>query len=153
MNLLPNLSFTYICLKEQDIANKSLHINALKKHFDEGQKITVSDIIEFYAQFEEKVKRSTIDWRLYKLTQEGILYRQSRGIYSLSEKRKKTYTPEITRSLKILAGKIHKQFPYIDTCLWTTKWLNEFMLHQPGRFLHYIGGGAGCYRIGILRFK
>ncbi|MFD2101423.1 DUF6577 family protein [Flagellimonas iocasae] len=117
-----------------EIANKSLHINALKNSFDEGQKITVSDIIEFYGQFEERVKRSTIDWRLYKLTQEGILHRQSRGVYSLSEKKKKTYTPEITRSLKVLAGKIHNQFPYIETCLWTTKWLNEFMLHQPGRF-------------------
>ena len=29
---------------------------------------------------------------------------------------------------------IKKQFPFIEFCLWSTKWLNEFMLHQPVRF-------------------
>src|SRR5690606_17511797 len=33
-----------------------------------------------------------------------------------------------------LAGKIYRQFPFIETCIWSTKWLNEFMLHQPFRF-------------------
>lgn len=46
----------------------------------------------------------------------------------------KEFIPEINRSLKYLSGKIHNQFPFIDTCIWSTKWLNEFMLHQPFRF-------------------
>lgn len=44
------------------------------------------------------------------------------------------YVPEMDKSLKILSRKIQKQFPFINTCVWSTKWLNEFMLHQPGRF-------------------
>jgi len=68
------------------------------------------------------------------LNQEGILHRVSRGIYSLSPKEKKQYTPEVNRSIKNLAGIVQNTFPYIDTCVWSTKWVNEFMLHQPGRF-------------------
>lgn len=80
------------------------------------------------------MKRSTVDWRIYDLVNKGVLHRVSRGLYSLSENERRDYTPEINRSLKYLSGKIYNQFPFIDICLWSTKWLNEFMLHQPFRF-------------------
>ncbi|PRX57522.1 DUF6577 family protein [Flagellimonas meridianipacifica] len=111
-----------------------MHINDLKDTFAGSQKITIQDIIKFYEQFEKTTKRSTVDWRIHILVQNGILYRISRGVYSLSKKEAKEYIPEINRLLKNLSRKIHKQFPFIETCLWSTKWLNEFMLHQPGRF-------------------
>lgn len=63
-----------------------------------------------------------------------MLHRISRGLYSFSENQGKEYIPEINRSLKYLSGKIYNQFPFIDICIWSTKWLNEFMLHQPFRF-------------------
>ena len=63
-----------------------------------------------------------------------MLHRVSRGTYSLSEIDQVEYKPQINRSLKNLFGKVRNQFPYIVTCLWSTKWLSEFMLHQPGRF-------------------
>lgn len=116
------------------MAYSSLHIDKLKEGFIPGQKITVHDIVEFYKQFNERIKRSTIDWRIYKLTQKGILHRLSRGVYTLSEGEIKKYTPEIDKSLKKLFGKINQQFPFVNTCVWSTKWLNEFMLHQPVRF-------------------
>lgn len=134
---MPNHSFSlYLYPKKNIIANKSLHINKLKEEFSDQQKISIQDLINFYKQFEEQIKRSTVDWRIYKLNQEGILHRISRGIYSLSPKEKKVkeYIPEINRSLKNISSILQKKFPYIDICLWSTKWLNEFMLHQPGRF-------------------
>lgn len=136
LDLMPYHSFYYFCIKNKIIANKSLHINRLKDEFSDQQKISIQDLINFYKQFEEQIKRSTVDWRIYKLNQEGILHRISRGIYSLSAKEKEVieYKPEINRSLKNLSGILQNKFPYIDICLWSTKWLNEFMLHQPGRF-------------------
>ena len=116
------------------IANKSLHIKELKSNFVLGKVFTVQDITKFYEQFEEGIKRSTIDWRIYELTQRGILYRIERGIYSLSENEATQFIPEVSGPLKNLSGKLNKQFPFIDICLWSTKWLNEFMLHQPGWF-------------------
>lgn len=94
----------------------------------------VSDIIAFYKQFDHNIKRATVDWRIYDLVNKGILHRVRRGLYSLSESEGREYIPEISKSLKYLSGKIHNQFPFIDICIWSTKWLNEFMLHQPFRF-------------------
>jgi len=96
--------------------------------------VKVSDIISFYRQFDDNIKRATVDWRIYDLVEKGILHRVSRGLYSLTENEGKAYIPEINKSLKHLSGKIYNQLPFIDICIWSTKWLNEFMLHQPFRF-------------------
>lgn len=114
------------------IAKKSLHIKELKNAFVHEQSISVHDLIQFFQRFEEKVKRSTVDWRIYELTKLGVLHRIGRGTYSLSE----TYyfKPEVSRSLKLLFGIVKNQFPYLNICVWNTKLINEFMLHQPGRF-------------------
>lgn len=96
----------------------------------------VSDIIAFYGQFEENIKRTTIDWRIYELKNKGVLQRVGRGRYSLGKGT--LYHPEINKPLKSLYAKIYKHFPYLKICLWNTKWINEFMIHQPGRFYQLI---------------
>jgi len=68
------------------------------------------------------------------MVKKGFLHRVNRGLYSLTKNQAKEFIPDINRSLKLLSNKVHKQFPYINSCLWSTKWLNEFMLHQPFRF-------------------
>lgn len=115
-----------------EIAKKSLHIKELRRAFDRNPCISIDELIQFYQRFEEKVKRSTVDWRIYKLNELGVLYRVSRGSYSLSETH--YYKPEVSRSLKLLYSKVKIQFPYLNICVWNTKILNEFMLHQPARF-------------------
>lgn len=114
------------------IAKKTLHIKELRNAFVHNQCISVNDLILFFQRFEENVKRSTVDWRIYELAKLGVLYRVGRGSYSLSE----TYyfKPEVSRSLKLLFGVVKNQFPYLNICVWNTKLINEFMLHQPGRF-------------------
>lgn len=116
------------------ITSETLHIDNLTKEFSFKENIQISDIIAFYQKFDKDVKRATVDWRIYDLVNKGVLHRVGRGLYSLSENEGKEYIPEINKSLKYLSGKIYKQFPFIDTCLWSTKWLNEFMLHQPFKF-------------------
>ncbi len=114
------------------IAKKSLHIKELRNTFGHDQSISVLDLIQFFQRFEEKVNRSTVDWRIYELTKLGILHRIDRGTYSLSETH--YFKPEVSRSLKLLFGIVKNQFPYLNICVWNTKLINEFMLHQPGRF-------------------
>jgi hypothetical protein len=46
----------------------------------------------------------------------------------------KYYVPEIGNDLKLLSKRFKKEFPFLSICLWNTSFLNEFMLHQPGRF-------------------
>lgn len=114
------------------IAKKSLHIKELRNAFAHNQSVSVNDLIRFFKGFNEEIGRSTVDWRIYELTKLGILHRVSRGIYSLSET--SHFKPEVSHSLKLLFGIVKNQFPYLNICVWNTKLINEFMLHQPGRF-------------------
>lgn len=98
------------------------------------KEISTTDIIDFYLKIEPSLKRSTIDWRIYDLTRRKILHRVSRGRYSLTEVKKQNFHPKIELYSKRLYSNIKNQLPYIDFIVWQTKWLNEFMVHQPGRF-------------------
>lgn len=62
----------------------------------------------------------------------GILTRVGRGKFLIGNK--KNYIPEIQAKLKTLNNKILKQFPFLDYCLWSSSFYNEFMHHQPGKF-------------------
>ena len=78
-------------------------------------------MIAFYKQLEDEMKNSTIDWRIYKLTEQGVLYRVFRGVYSVSEEGLEEFIPEINQSLKQLSRMILKKIPFIDICIWSTK--------------------------------
>jgi len=79
-----------------------------------------------------ELKQSTINVYLSRLKKDGIIKNPSRGIYSLKEK--KTYYPNIDGKLKRLYNKIKKDYPFVEFCIWDTKWLNEFMRHQTFKF-------------------
>jgi len=88
--------------------------------------------MQLYKKFEPNVKETTIDWRVYKLVQSGVLSRIGRGKFTLGQG--KNYVPPISSRLKKIYAKLHKQFPCLQICVWHTSLLNEFMQHQPGRF-------------------
>ena len=46
----------------------------------------------------------------------------------------KNFNPEISTKVKTIHTKLKKEFPYLEICIWSTSALNEFMVHQPGRF-------------------
>lgn len=110
-----------------------LYQKQLRAYFKGNDSFEVSDISEFYEQFEPDLKRGTLDWRIHELVKEEIIYRISRGTYTLSEVQK--YVPSISLSLKQLFGKLKKEFPYTNICIWSTKWLSQWMLHIPNTYL------------------
>jgi len=88
--------------------------------------------VQFYLQLEPGIKTTTINWRIYVLVQTGVLNRIGRGRFAIGKNR--IYTPEISSKIKSLHSKLKKEFPYLRMCIWNTSSLNEFMIHQPGRF-------------------
>jgi len=104
----------------------------LQTYFKSKNTFRNKDIVQFYKQFEPKVKPTTVNWRVYTLVQSGVLSRIGRGKFTLGEGR--NFVPQISSHIKKLYSKLHKQFPYLPICLWHTSVLNELMLHQPGRF-------------------
>lgn len=91
-----------------------------------------SDITEFYRSFEGDLKKSTINWRVYKLVHDGILERIGRGTFKIRKRNK--FLPEIAKSLRSIHQRVKTNFPYAEICSWNTSVLNQFMVHQPARF-------------------
>jgi hypothetical protein len=131
--LLPIYSFYYICtLIFLTIATDKLNIEQLKDFFKDKENFETSDLVNFYLQWEPEVKPTTINWRIYNLVQSGVLTRIGRGRFAIGKNR--IYTPEISSKIKSVHSKLKKEFPYLRMCIWNTSSLNEFMIHQPGRF-------------------
>ena len=114
------------------IASDKLNIDKLKTHFKDKKVFETANIIAFYNKLEKGVNQTTINWRIYSLVQTGILKRIGRGKFGIGEE--KNYITEISAKLKTIYKKLKKEFPYLDICIWNTSALNEFMVHQPGRF-------------------
>jgi hypothetical protein len=113
-----------------------LDINKLTNRFENKNVFETTDIIHFYRQMDEQLNRSTINWRIYSLVQKGILQRIGKGKFTLGNEN--IYIPEISTKLKSIYSKIHKEFPFINLCVWHTSVFNEFMNHQPGKFYHLV---------------
>lgn len=73
-----------------------------------------------------------MNWRVYSLVKMGLLNRIGRGKFIIGEGKK--FIPEISPKLKAIQRKLKKEFPFLKICIWNTSALNEFMVHQPGRF-------------------
>ncbi|NOX17947.1 MAG: hypothetical protein GXO87_06660 [Chlorobi bacterium] len=80
---------------------------------------------------EPDIKRATINWRIYKLTQKSVITRIGRGKYTL--KKKLPYKPEISHKIKLLNNKLKKAFPFLTVCIWDASILNEFTMHQANK--------------------
>jgi hypothetical protein len=70
--------------------------------------------------------------RTESLAKKGILKKIAKGLYSFGTQI--NYRPTFESQLIRLNKKLKAQFPYAKFCLWHTRQLNEFTMHQPGRF-------------------
>ncbi len=96
----------------------------------------MEDIDAFYKQYEPNLKHATLLWRIYKLIQANVLERKGRGKYALGSA--KPYEPFVDLPLKRLYQQLTEQFPFATLAVWTTRWLNEWMIHQPGSFYRLV---------------
>lgn len=93
--------------------------------------------------YESELKETTFRWMVYDLKKQKIITSIDRGVYSLTNQtysnsntklKKMKYQPSASKNLEKIYKALKRQFPFLDICVWETSWLNEFMLHQPGRF-------------------
>lgn len=119
-----------------EIAKEKLYIDNLRKHFRDQPTISTSELTGFYRSKEPELKKTTINWRIYNLVQEGVLSRIGRGKFTIGTGR--IYYPELTKKQNSIFKKLASEFPFLSICIWSTSVINEFMLHQPGRFYQLI---------------
>ena len=129
---MPLYSFVYLLKQIRIIITKSkLHIEKLKLFFNKNDNFTTQDIWNFYKKFEHNIKHTTINWRIYTLTQMGVITRIGRGKYTF--KTKTDFIPEISRRIKLFNNKLKKKFPFLTICLWNSSLINEFSIHQANK--------------------
>lgn len=108
----------------------------MKAHFSDTDVFKTKDITAFFRSYDPELKKSTINWRVHHLVQEGVLERIGRGTFKLGHK--KPFEPSIGKQQRSIAELIQSQFPYADYCVWNTSVINQFMVHQPMRFVDMV---------------
>lgn len=92
----------------------------------------MNDIFTFYQNYDAKVRKTTLNWRIYLLVNQVIIQRIGRGKYKLGEQKK--FTPIISEENQILYVKLKEEFPFLDISIWSTKWVAQWMLHIPNNY-------------------
>ena len=91
--------------------------------------ITKKELVKYFKKQTPKISDSTIRRRIYDLKKSGVITNFGRGLY-LIEKRS-PFLPPDTAFLKKVVKSLSKRFPYLNNyCIWETKWLSEFTVHQ-----------------------
>ncbi|MBP7764202.1 MAG: hypothetical protein KA113_03325 [Syntrophaceae bacterium] len=101
--------------------------DALSQYFKDQQSFTTSDVLDYFAQKDPDIKRTTANWRIYELVRQGILKRVGRGMFALGQA--DCFLPHLTKKQQSISGRIKKQFPLITFCCWHTSALKEFFQH------------------------
>lgn len=113
--------------------SKTITIETLKRKFGQRPYITREELFRFYKTSEPDLNESTFGWRLHNLKERNVLRPVRRGVYSFSVK--PPFQPTIEPKLKTIASRIGRNLPLVRFCVWHTRWINEWMIHQPARFL------------------
>jgi hypothetical protein len=103
----------------------------LKEFFDKKPLFTVGEMREYYQRTRSNFKESAFKWRIHDLKQKGLISSVKRGMYAFQAR--PAFQPDVSSRLKKMFKEVKNEFPYTRCCTWETRWLNELMLHQPGR--------------------
>jgi hypothetical protein len=72
-NSLTKYSFCIFAINQYKISTTKLHIDTFKSKFKDIESISLNDIFSFYQKYNSKVKKTTINWRIYTLVDNGII--------------------------------------------------------------------------------
>jgi hypothetical protein len=115
-------------LKFNTFENK-LNIPEFSKRFENQAVFNTSDILMFYREMQPTITVSTVNWRVYKLVEKGILVRVGQGKFKLGKS--SPFQPEINNRIIKINNFIKARFPYIHYCIWDSSAIIEFGLHIP----------------------
>ena len=93
-----------------------MKIKQFLQRFDHQKVFTIKDVKIFYSILEESISNSTINWRINKLVQSGVISRVGRGKYIVGSS--SDFKPIIGRKEKSIASHVKNHFPFIDYCVW-----------------------------------
>jgi hypothetical protein len=118
-------------VKNQCVARNFI-IEQLKQTFKDQESFSREALYNFYLQYEPELNENTFRWRIYNLKEKNLIRPISRSEFTFSYK--PVYKPDIKEPERKLFSLIDKEFKVLKKAVWSTRIINEFMLHQPARF-------------------
>jgi uncharacterized protein DUF6577 len=107
-------------------------LEQLKQEFGGRKSFTRQELLAFFRRFEPDLKESTFRWQVYNLKHKNIISPISRQKFVITDK--PAFAVSTEKIDEKLTALIRKQFPHLRFAVWSTKAVNEFMLHQPARY-------------------
>jgi hypothetical protein len=101
----------------------------LSQYFKNQNSFTIADIYSFFSKTQPNIKRATVNWRIYRLVQQGLFQRIGRGLYTFGRERQ--FFPSLSKNYQIVSSILKKQFPLISYSVWYTNSLMELSHHIP----------------------
>jgi hypothetical protein len=111
---------------------KNFIIEQLKRSFGGQESFSREALFRFFLQFEPELNDGTFRWRIHDLKQKSMIQPLSRTEFTLT--RKYDFKPQMEEAEKKIHALIEKGFKGLKQAIWSTRIINEFMLHQPVRF-------------------
>ena len=111
------------------IVVKDIKINQFINYFKNSNRITKSDIWEYFRKTEKGITENTLKWRIHNLKKENVIKSIGRGIYAITDKT--AYKPEPDNLIKKASKIFLSRYDEINYCVWNSSWLYDFMIHQP----------------------
>lgn len=90
---------------------------------------TNEDIRAFNKDTGISITEEAFRIRIHRLKKRGIIQTVARGMYTIAIK--PLYTPEPDKFLKKVNRLFLQKYDDLGYCIWNTRWLNNFMIHQP----------------------
>ncbi|MCA0447269.1 MAG: hypothetical protein LCH54_13680 [Bacteroidetes bacterium] len=103
----------------------------VKKEFRERESFSREELFSFFRKFEPDLKETTFRWRIYDLKNRKVITSISKRLFTLIFK--PVFKPDSGEIERNLFSKIENRFPTLKFCVWSTKIVNELMLHIPAR--------------------
>ena len=108
------------------MANK-LDTHNFEQYFENKEIITFQNIADYYRISEPTIPYTTINWRIYKLVQLGLLQRIGKGLYQLGKAT--IFVPSINGKMQKIEMFLQKRFPFVQYCQWDLSRINSFAHH------------------------
>ena len=97
----------------------------------QGRTFHRKDLLLDVARRKEDIRVEAIDLQINRLIASGMLRRVGHGEYELTDNSLPEFVYRPSEAEKEIYGKLKRQFPFLDFCIWSPNVLASFMLHVP----------------------
>ena len=103
--------------------------NDIIDYFKGKDYFTKEDLRVYFEDAGISITDEALRIRIHRLKKKGIIQSVARGKYTITYK--PSFTPESDKFIKKVNRLFLQKYDDLDYCIWNTRCLNNFMIHQP----------------------